>query len=224
MARYDRVRGYTIPGPSLYEYLVGIFPQYRDNVIEESIFLVRQGGSIQQYVIFNTSEPIQIAEVAGGWRKDSDGRWRLVGENIGKPASNYGPQSSGMEEYKAFAMRIEDANRLGLFAASVAESIEPDISTLEEERDRASTAREYLRQEEEEDRWRNEVALFDDLSAGLGSVTAGIVNFTGRIFGKTVAGFVGSLGPYGVLAITIAAGAATAYYVVPLVKAAKRGQ
>ena len=45
MARRDRVRGYTIPGPSLYRYLVGIFPQYKDDVIDESIFLVRVHGT-----------------------------------------------------------------------------------------------------------------------------------------------------------------------------------
>lgn len=221
MARLDRVRGYTIPDRALYEYLIGIFPFYGPNVIPESIYLVRQGERERQYVIFNTSEPIQIAEIAGGWKRDSDGRWRLVGENIGKPIDG---GASMFTEYKGFAMNIEDANRLGLYSSAVAQSIAPSAETIAEEKKRGAAARKYLKEEAQKERWRAEAGFLNDLSEGAGAVAAGIVNALGRVVGKTAAGFIGSLGPYGVLAVTIAAGAATAYYVVPLVKAAKRGQ
>tara|TARA_B100001250_G_scaffold403588_1_gene418353 strand:- start:8041 stop:8715 length:675 start_codon:yes stop_codon:yes gene_type:complete len=224
MARLDRVRGYTIPGPGLASYLVGIFPQWGPNVIGESIFLVRQGERARQYVIFNTTEPIRIAGVGGARHRTQDGRWVYETENIGRPADSSSALMSGGAGYKGFALTIEEASRLGLYSASVAQSIEPSEAKLADERRRGRVGREYIKREAEKDKWRNERLLLDDLSEGLGSVSAGIVNVTGRLFGKTVAGFVGSLGPYGVLALTIAAGAATAYYVVPLVKAANRGK
>lgn len=214
MARIDRVRGYTIPGAGLASYLVGIFPQWGPDVIDDSIFLVRQGGRAQQYVIFNTFVPIQIAEVAAGWYRNSEGKWILIGANIGRSIDGV---------YKGFALTIEEAEILGLYAPAIAQSIEPDQDTLKDERARLNRTRDYINREADKDKWRNERALGDDIASGLGGFSAGVVNFTGRVLGKTVAGFVGSLGPYGVLALTIAAGAATAYYVVPLVKAAKRG-
>lgn len=216
MARLDRVRGYTIPDRALYEYLIGIFPFYGPNVIPESIYLVRQGERERQYVIFNTSEPIQVSLLA-----TPGTLWSGAPKNIGNPITG-GP--SMFTEYKGFAMKIEDANRLGLYSSAVAQSIAPSAETIAEEKKRGAAARKYLKEEAEKERWRAEVGLLNDLSEGAGAVAAGIVNVLGRVIGKTAAGFIGSLGPYGVLAVTIAAGAATAYYVVPLVKAAKRGK
>jgi len=214
MARIDRVRGYTIPGRGLASYLVGIFPQWGPDVIDDSIFLVRPWGDAQQYVIFNTFAPIQIAGFAGGWYRTADGEWVLEGANIGREIDGV---------YKGFALTIDEAESLGLYEPAIAQSIEPDRETLRDERAAKNRHRDYANREKEKDTWRNEKALANDLASGLGGFSAGVVNFTGRVLGKTVAGFVGSLGPYGVLALTVAAGAATAYYVVPLVKAAKRG-
>lgn len=205
MAILDRVRGYTIPGQSLAGYLVGIFPQWGPNVIEDSIFLVRQGENARQYVVFNTTVPIRVF-------------------GFGEASANIGRSIGNAETFKGFALDIEEASRLGLYSAGVAQSIEPTDKTIAGERRRGQAGREYMRQETQKDKNRNLDLLGDDLARGLGSVSATIVNVIGKTLGKAAGGFVGSLGPYGVLALTIAAGAATAYYVVPLVKAANRGK
>lgn len=191
-----KCRGYSIPGSSDLGFFKGSFSNWSDNVIQESIGFCRQWGSINVFVVFQTSIPLGSA----------------FDSNIGRPLADWPGVGMG---YSGPAIPAQDAVELGIVdevdfqtfigaQAGIRDQLSPELVAAE--REKIIIHRKTVAGMKKSDESR--VSILDTFSeigtefaSKLGYVSGKIVGMIGSVFGQGLAGALGGLGPVGVIVV-----------------------
>ena len=186
-----RCRGYTVTTPADTAFIQGTVLTWQDSVIPESIGFCRKWGSLDVLVTFETDFPLYNSPGTN------------IGRSSGQSWEGFGPG------YRGAAIPARVAVQLGLVTSDAVANFESGGATREElseelvSGERLAQRQHRARIEEMKKEDEERLSFANAYGETLGEWGAGVVNFGGRIFGKTVGAFLGNLGPYGALALGV---------------------
>jgi len=190
----DKCRGYSIPSSSDLGFFLGSKSNWVDNVIAESIGFCRQWGSINIFVIFQTSVPMGSA----------------LDSNIGRPLDLWPGIGQG---YRGPAIPSDDAVRIGLVSesdfqtfigahAGIRDQLSPSV--IAKEKTAIEAHKSTVGKMEASDGARVSIGdtlseIGDGFAKAIGNISGKLIGGIGSVLGQGVASALGSLGPVGVV-------------------------